>query len=107
MIDADALVARFSLWLEDDNYADGNTYADIAEDFIIPSINEAETIEVEPVKRGKWIRERRPCIFSQTGSADWLTCSVCGERFSTTEVNKEKYCRNCGVKMEYREEVDE
>lgn len=58
---------------------------------IIDAIDEQPTIEAEPVRRGRWIREPN-C---------WYRCEVCGGHYPSIADNmKYKYCPNCGAKME-------
>lgn len=48
---------------------------------------------------GKWAIEERDCIYGQKYI---LTCSECGDAVSVTESSlpHEKYCRNCGARMQ-------
>lgn len=57
----------------------------------------APTIEPER-KTGKWIlhQEQEKNIFD----VKTIECSVCGDKCLVQCVEKEKYCRNCGAKME-------
>ena len=64
------------------------------------AIENAPTIEAEPVKRGKWIYDNQ---------FDWYraSCSECGYK-RVTDIKAEKwngwkYCPNCGAKMEGEE----
>ena len=58
-------------------------------------IEEAPTIEAEPVKRGKWTRkdDRDPYGL---GAVFWYECSNCGG----IAYYECLYCPNCGAKME-------
>lgn len=70
-------------------------------DFVYESIKNAPTIDVEPVRHGKWIKQKNegtddPTIYG------W-ECSVCGEGVvwrSDDDINLEKFCYNCGAKMD-------
>ena len=55
-------------------------------------IDNAPTIEAEPVKHGRWL--------SDTGS--WLLgrCSQCREIYSWDSLAGSNYCPNCGAKMQ-------
>ena len=58
-------------------------------------------IDAEPVRHGKWIKQK----YEDTdGSAiDGWECSVCGEGVvwrSDDDINLEKYCYHCGAKMD-------
>lgn len=57
------------------------------------AINEAPTIDAEPVKHGMWIGKPMMCGYSR------MRCSVCDNVFLE---NKEKwsYCPCCGARME-------
>ena len=58
-------------------------------------VDEAPTIEAEPVKHGKWKR-----------SGALLECQCCGEIYSQLGGNAGKawnYCPNCGAKMDLEE----
>ena len=52
------------------------------------------TIEAEPIRRGRWIREPN-C---------WYRCTVCGDHYPSIADNmKYNYCPNCGARMEEQE----
>lgn len=58
------------------------------------------TIEVEPVRHGRWISEKcnhKPCRIKNPEK--WVTykCSVCGYSNGRKQSN---YCPNCGAKMD-------
>lgn len=62
-------------------------------------IDETPTIEVEPVKHGKWVSaERRPMTFYE--------CSLCNDRWNYGAVIHMNYCPNCGAKMDLEEQDD-
>ena len=55
-------------------------------------LNNANTIEAEPVKKGRWeTNSDRP---------DSLICSVCKCGFDMWKHDPHNYCPNCGAKME-------
>ena len=55
-------------------------------------INNANTIEAEPLKRGQWeTNSDRP---------DSLICSVCKCGFDMWKHDPHNYCPNCGAKMD-------
>ena len=86
-IDADVLKADVLEW---ENCYNGfsDTY-DKAR--IIDAIDEQPTIDAEPVRRGRWIREPN-C---------WYRCTVCGDHYPSIADNmKYNYCPNCGAKKE-------
>lgn len=59
-------------------------------------IENAPTIEPEP-KKGKWIVH--PEVKNIYGGT-YIECSQCGEKYVVQHMEDEKYCRNCGAKME-------
>lgn len=65
---------------------------------IISEIDEAPTIDAEPVRHGKWTEHHEP--YTWMGYTYW-SCSECGfecgyEKDITIRTN---YCPNCGAKM--------
>lgn len=85
LIDADALFEV--LGLDQYNNAEGMTSD---EEWIADAIMSVPTIEAEPVRRGKWIREPN-C---------WYRCAVCGDHYPSIADNmKYNYCPNCGADM--------
>lgn len=72
-------------------------------------IDEAPTINAEPVRHGKWIisdiEEEEEKL--DTAFARLYECSVCGAGYvyrMSEDIAEEKYCYNCGAKMEGAEE---
>ena len=63
---------------------------------IILDIDEAPTIEAEPVRHGRWIG--KPIAGYST-----VRCSACGDVFLENN-GKWKYCPHCGAKMDEVEE---
>ena len=59
-------------------------------------IEEAPTIEAEPVRRGWW-----ESYISRLGMNVYHRCSVCGENnpYEHTHRAYSNYCPNCGAKM--------
>ena len=85
LIDADALSNKLGEWWNIPKDWDGGM-AQACED-AFTAIDDAPTIDAQPVKHGQW-------IFSMTGSC---ACSECGEVFHYEIGN---YCSNCGAKMD-------
>lgn len=88
-IDADALFKRIIS-------AFAYLPADIQE--ILEMIEDAPTIEAEPVRRGKWLE-------CEDGWGDThYQCSECGKEWyleaGTPKENGMNYCPNCGARME-------
>ena len=55
-------------------------------------LNNANTIEAEPVKKGRWeTNSDRP---------DSLICSICKCGFDMWKHDPHNYCPNCGAKMD-------
>lgn len=75
LIDADALTEKVRCT---------NRYFDVKFD-----IDEAPTIDAEPVRHGHWVANRL---------CDFWGCSCCGE--STFLESDYQYCPNCGAKMD-------
>jgi hypothetical protein len=97
LIDADALIDIFEDRLEKirNRYGDYSGEAGVCAGAL-------HLIRVEPTieerKTGKWILhpEQEKNIFG----VKTIECSECGDKFLVQFVEKEKYCRNCGAKME-------
>ena len=66
-------------------------------------INEAPTVDAEPVRHGYWTN----ISISVTGNSS-AECSLCGTVVHDTfaDVNRINYCPNCGAKMDDVEEDD-
>lgn len=63
---------------------------------ITKTINNAPTIEAEPVRHGRWI-ENTDGIYS------WIECSECGgcpPRDIDGKIVLSEYCHHCGAKMD-------
>lgn len=104
LIDADALIQRYKDFIEffrqlDDNcleFENYNKYAKETFEAIIGDIKNAPTIDVEPIRHGRWTLD--------VGIG--LYCSECGidigNDFDWLEFVH--YCPNCGAKMDGDEE---
>ena len=51
-------------------------------------VEDAPTIEAEPIRRGRWINH-----------GSFVTCSVCNEEQYGIDTGR-FYCQNCGAKMD-------
>lgn len=96
LIDADALIeamSRFSNAMGEDM-----THA-------LFYTNIAPTVEAEPVRHGKWIRTGLTNIYGGTV----IECDRCHDRVVTSPIaiKNERYCRNCGAKMDEAERKEE
>ena len=54
-------------------------------------------------KTGKWIRHDE---IKNVYGGICIECSECGEKYVVQHILDEKYCRNCGAKMEVGENAD-
>ena len=68
---------------------------------IISRIDEAPTVDAEPVRHGKWIN----CGTYDQGYQVTLECECCGESVNGY-VQDYKYCPYCGAKLEAYEEEE-
>lgn len=65
-------------------------------------LNEAPTIEAEPVKHGRWLKTQEPLGWRDV---DCVECSVChdswivDEDFEFADFGDWDYCPSCGAKM--------
>lgn len=55
LIDADALIEYFSLWLDDEHYVE-RTFKEVAKEDIIPIINKAPTVDTDSIEDSARIR---------------------------------------------------
>lgn len=79
LIDADALTDKLGTFMEWENAG-----------FVQKCIDDAPTIEAEPVKHGRWVDiPDRP-------QWDQKQCSLCGD----IRCCQGNYCPNCGAKMD-------
>ena len=56
----------------------------------------APAADVREVKRGKWVEHHIP--FDWMGFTHW-TCSECGYGEKEKNINRTKFCPNCGADM--------
>lgn len=66
---------------------------------VVKAVENAPTIDAEPVKRGRWIGK----------DEDAWVCSFCGMKNCFAYVGhtlQDKYCPNCGAKMEEDNEAN-
>ena len=77
-------------------------------------LREAPTIEVEPVRHGRWVIEKRHTVSRNPYIDDnyfaSATCSECGfcihaetKSFGYPDLNTTNYCPNCGAKLDLEE----
>ena len=87
-IDIDAALDRYYAEWELQDICSGEE----DRDWLMKCINEAPTIEAEPVKHGKWIEK-------EEGKLCCTECEYTYKHFND-EFPKLKYCPNCGSRME-------
>jgi hypothetical protein len=85
LIDADAAIDRYYAEYKKQDICDGGE----DRDWLKRCIDEAPTIEAEPVRHGRWIK--RP---------DERICPFCNDRHSYFGGKEKNYCPNCGAKMD-------
>ena len=56
------------------------------------------TIDAEPVRHGKWIRQTDTRFGEMLN--DILICSKCNIAFPTVNMIRRSYCPNCGARMD-------
>ena len=93
LIDADALVEK-AYWHGEHPNVD-NLFAEGVDAVDVSDIEEAPTIEAEPVRHGYWENANgRPKTYIRK-------CSVCGkEAYFCGRGCSYKFCPNCGCKMD-------
>lgn len=96
LIDADALVEK-AYWHGEHPNVD-NLFAEGVDAVDVSDIEEAPTIEAEPVRHGYWENANgRPKTYIRK-------CSVCGkEAYFCGRGCSYKFCPNCGAKMDKEE----
>jgi len=67
-------------------------------DLITELIDSMPTIDAEPVRHGKWIRQTDTRFGEMLN--DILICSECNVAFSTVKMIRRSYCPNCGARMD-------
>lgn len=97
LIDADALHADFIndlLCIKFGAALQGTPYSDIDVSNVLERIEEAPTIEAEPVRHGVWL---------DSGINGTVSCSLCKFTDFFAKQNRMmlfKYCPGCGAKMD-------
>ena len=98
-IDADEALRMMRNSKQDCPFVDGKKSVwDVAHDCAISCVDAAPTADVAEVKHGKWVYVRW-CEFK---------CSECGQLSDSKPYKgKEKYCPECGAKMDGETNVQE
>lgn len=86
-------------WYEEDGYESDDDYK---RECITELINGVPSVTPER-KTGKWIRHDE---IKNVYGGICIECSECGEKYVVQHILDEKYCRNCGAKMEVGENAD-
>lgn len=90
LIDADWVLNALTVY--------GQSYDYVSVGRVTEVIEDAPTIEAEPVRRGKWL------VTPYTDYDDTYECSECGYGWvfveGTPKENDANYCPYCGAKME-------
>lgn len=60
-------------------------------------LNTEITIDAEPVRHGRWIKNER--YSDEIERHTVYECSECGELCYWFDVSEHKYCRHCGARM--------
>lgn len=102
LIDADALLEvlrNTTVWCTGWIYSRklANEVLKVAGESVKKIIEEAPTIEAEPVQHGRWVSDEADILFH---------CSKCGAQISTSwdyEDLQWDYCPDCGAKMDKEE----
>lgn len=59
---------------------------------VLHKLRDTSTIDVEPVRHGKWLRHRESLVYV-------TECSVCGHKYYNPVLQSPgNYCSNCGSK---------
>lgn len=102
LIDADALkstIRKYEFNAPNERYKQGG---ECVLNFYMPKIiDDAPTIEAEPVRHGKWVQSRSP------GGSPLCNCSVCGDSAisqdndwgDVIDYHETDFCPNCGARM--------
>lgn len=85
LIDAEVLLKKLD-WLEEYDY--------IEFDAVKRTVDEVPTVDAEPVRHGRWQRERNPMRYQVVPYV--FVCDQCGTAFEY----ETPYCGECGAKMD-------
>ena len=102
LIDADDFIKRVQELYESQEWSIKDIHFS-AKDIVL-NMKTQPTIEVEPVRHGKWIKENI-VLTSLPPQYRWH-CSECGStKVGYDESVLTPYCPNCGAKMELEEQL--
>lgn len=97
LIDKDALADNIAVLFERNQTLIDEWLMYCVED----EITDAPTIDAEPVRHGHWIKQKYED--TEDSATDAWECSICGEGVvwrTEEDIDLEKYCYNCGAKMD-------
>ncbi len=92
LIDADEFAKEIDKCLMYGNTAFVDKYE------VLHRLNNAPTIEAEPIRYGEWTRKTDTRFGPKLN--DIIICSECKIAFSTEDMFRRSYCPNCGAKMD-------
>lgn len=99
LIDANELTAQIMCMITDKAVVYGNNAIKGSKEiFALAMVTQAPTIDAEPVRHGKWIRQTDTRFGEMLN--DILICSECNVAFSTVNMIRRSYCPNCGCRMD-------
>ena len=97
LIDADKLTSCIRGWQKiiKETYGINDEYYKCLGNVIDTYIDDAPTVDAEPIKHGEWILEREP-----DGKPYCLHCSICDDDFHYIGImTAYDFCPNCGARM--------
>ncbi len=106
LIDADAIIkelnsakTRFDVGENAEKTIEvgGSEFIDAVNKFFIKVLEKAQTIDAQPVARGKWVKNKEE---SEKLVEPVYDCSACNNYEAWGEYERHSYCPNCGAKMD-------
>lgn len=67
------------------------------QDFVYKSIDDAPTVDAEPIRHGRWVKDR--LLSTNGGTYGVYRCSLCERTYQDIGYGF-RYCPNCGAKMD-------
>lgn len=74
----------------------------LSEHNVVQMLDKQPTLDVEPVRHGRWEYKFYPTVWYGPGEPPEWICSVCQDR----SYNTYDFCPNCGAKMDAKEEYE-
>lgn len=97
-IDADALKSAFNTDVQNVMLSWDTDLLQL----LMIEIDEAPTLDVEPVRHGRWKHLNTPR--KSVPITDWLKCTKCNGTLHRLSGVNYNYCPNCGAKMDAKED---